>query len=50
MRDDEPVAVALQVTELFEKLGVRYVIGGSLASMSREAERLDSAFDPACDD
>lgn len=30
---NEPVEVTLKVTEVFEKLGVPYLIGGSLASM-----------------
>jgi Nucleotidyl transferase AbiEii toxin, Type IV TA system len=28
----EPIAVTLEVTEAFERLGVRYLVGGSLAS------------------
>ena len=30
--NSEPIAVTLQVIEVLDRLGVRYVIGGSLAS------------------
>jgi hypothetical protein len=32
MLNDEPIQVTLQVVDVLEKIGVDYVIGGSLAS------------------
>ena len=33
MSEDDPVAIALRVAGVLERLGVRYVLGGSLASV-----------------
>lgn len=49
MTAPDPVAIALQVASVFERLGVRYVLGGSLASTTFGEPRATLDVDFAAD-
>lgn len=44
---NEPLEVTLKVTDVFERLGVPYLIGGSLASTLYGMVRTTSTWPPA---
>lgn len=49
MNEFDPLAVALMVTEAFERMGVRYVLGGSLASTAMGEPRATLDVDLVAD-